>query len=239
MHPNLKKLFSPRAWRTLAIGAFAVGYSALQAQSGVTGDVYREGAREFYASYKLFTAPDLTVRDITIPISGIDVTHDGVMMIDDTDVWGLGFGYGINERLNINGEFSFGSPDYTMTWGPYEIRGTGDLFQSRLNLDFAILTTQFTPIVTAGFGYTYFDSGVPNDDPEYICWWDPWWGYVCDGYVDTHSSSEWTYNLGAGFRWDVTDGFFVKALYDVTWMGVGAAGTEAFPEYQLQLGWKW
>jgi opacity protein-like surface antigen len=244
MHLNLKNLTSARVWRYLAVAVLAVTYSALNAQYNAAGgsvpqDVFRAGAREFYATYKWFTAPELTVNDITIPINGINVTHDSVMQIKDTDVYGIGFGFGINEKLNINGEIGFGSPQYRMTWGPYEIKGTGSLFTSRLNLDYNILSTQFTPVITAGVGYQYFDSGVPSDDPEYVCWWDPWWGYVCDGYIDTHTASEFTYNLGAGFRWDVTDGFFIKALYDVTWMSVGASGTEAFPEYQVQLGWKW
>ena len=70
MHPNLKKLFSARAWRIAALGVFAVGYSALQAQPGPGVDVFREGSREFYATYKWFTAPELRVNDITIPVGG-------------------------------------------------------------------------------------------------------------------------------------------------------------------------
>jgi opacity protein-like surface antigen len=244
MHPSLNKLLSARLWRHAAVLALAVTYSGLNAQYNAAGTsapsgVARAQSSEFYASWKLFTAPTLTVNDVMIPISGINVTHDAVMQIKDTDIWSIGFGYGISEKLNINGELGFGSPQYTMMWGPYEIKGTGSMFQSRVNLDYNLLSTPFTPIITAGIGYTYFDSGLPSDDPEYVCWWDPWWGYVCDGYVDTHSSSEFTWNAGAGFRWDVTDGFFIKALYDVTWMEVGASGTEAFPEYQVQVGWKW
>jgi opacity protein-like surface antigen len=113
------------------------------------------------------------------------------------------------------------------------------MFTGRINLDYNILKTRLTPFVTGGIGFAYFDSGIPTGEKEVFCWWDYWWGYVCEGAVSTYSASEFTYNAGLGLRWDVTDSVFMKFLYNTVWMEVGASGTAAFPQYQLVGGLKW
>jgi opacity protein-like surface antigen len=230
------KAISSKAGRLVALGAMVLAALALQAQESGKDYPQRAGVREFYLGVGIFTAPTIAVNNVTLPGVG---THDSVMSFDDAYLYGLGFGYGLNDHFNLNGEMNWGNMDYRMNWGPYELKGTGSLFTSRLNLDYNIMKTRLTPVVTGGIGYDYFDSGIPKGSPEYVCWWDPWWGYVCNGYVETHHTSEFTWNAGVGLRYDMTSGLFLKLLYDVTWMKVGAAGTQAFPEYQLQLGWKW
>ena len=42
----------------------------------------------------------------------------------------------------------------------------------------------FTPYVTGGIGYAFIDTNIPDSPPQTACWWDPWWGYVCDTFQE-------------------------------------------------------
>jgi opacity protein-like surface antigen len=226
---------------TIALIVSAAAGQSLSAQFEGPGIDYPQEARsfgvfEFTFGLTLFTAPGLERSNVNLPNLG---TFDAVMNMDDSLLFGFGFGYGLTEKLNLNGELNFGQVDYQMEWGPYALEGTGDMFSGRINLDYNILSTPLTPFITGGIGFTYFDSGVPTGETEVVCWWDDWWGYVCEGTASTYSASEFTYNAGLGLRWDVTDSVFMKFLYDIMWMEVGASGTEAFPQYQLIGGLKW
>jgi opacity protein-like surface antigen len=220
--------------------AFAQGkgsaeYYGIQSNSSTGRQGYdRSMSSEFMLIVRNFTAPELTVKNIHIPGWG---TNDAVMKIDDSLTYGIGFGYNISPRLNINGDMSYGEADYKANWGKYVINGEGELMTGNINLEFNLLDRAITPFIGGGIGFMYFDSNVPSSTDVYY-WWDPWWGYTSAAVVETHSSTNWTWNATAGIRWDVTRGFFVKASYIAMWSKIGASGTELFPQYALNMGWK-
>ena len=197
---------------------------------------FRGGTSEFFGSVTFWTAPTITARDVFIPDLG---TNDVVMNIKDTELFGLGGGYNIDEHWNIWGDIQFGSPRYQANWGDEILSGKADLFTGRINVDYNFWDKTFTPFVTAGMGFTYIDSNVPSGDPAYWCWWDYYWGWVCDGNQPTHDKWSFSPNAGAGLRWDVAEGFFLKAMANWTWAEVGEGGYKAFPQATLNVGWTW
>jgi opacity protein-like surface antigen len=113
------------------------------------------------------------------------------------------------------------------------------MFNGNLGLDYYFLDGPLTPFVSGGIGFSYFDSGVPSGSPDVICWWDPWWGYICSGSTPTHDDWSFNWKGGVGLRLDLENGMLIKLAYNVRWAKIGAAGTEAFPEVAANVGWKW
>jgi opacity protein-like surface antigen len=210
-------------------------YYGIKSNSTASGGYDRSLSSEFMLVVRAFTAPELKVNGIYIPGYG---TNDAVLKFKDSLTYGLGFGYNISPHLNINGDWSYGVADYDSTWGKYKISGEADLMTGNLNLEFNLLDRAFTPYVGGGVGFMYIDTNVPSSADIWY-WWDPWWGYQSAAVVETHSSTNWTWNATVGLRWDVTRGFFVKASATAMWSKIGSSGTELFPQYTLNMGWKY
>jgi len=120
--------------------------------------------------------------------SGLGITAG----FDDATVYGFGVGYNLDDHLNLNTDFLFGSTDYIATGYGVTIEGDADLYLWNVNLDYNILEDRLTPVVTGGIGL----FGLSGADFE---------------------ESNFSYNLGFGGRWDISDNFAVKALYKFTW----------------------
>jgi opacity protein-like surface antigen len=196
----------------------------------------RSERREFTLFYRQFTAPVISKPDVTLPALG---TATGTFEIENTAMLGVQFGYNVREQLNLNLEFGFGKPDYKGTWGRQSFRGTGNLFTGDLNVEYNIFKKPFTPYVGAGLGLMYFDSNIPQGSPDVWCWWDYYWGYVCTTTQSSRDTTEFTYNLAGGVRWDINETLFMKFGYRAMWASVGPNGAEIFPQYILTFGWVW
>jgi opacity protein-like surface antigen len=120
--------------------------------------------------------------------------------LDDTIVGGLGYGFNFTDNINLNTDFYLGSTDLTGRVSGVTLTGDTDLFGWDLNLDINILKTRFTPLLTGGIGFINFNGS--------------WNSAVGDMHF---SETDFSYNLGGGFRWDVSDHFLIKALYKATW----------------------
>jgi len=120
--------------------------------------------------------------------SGLGVTVD----FDDATVYGFGIGYNLDNHFNLNTDFLFGSTDFTATGFGATIEGDVDLWLWNVNLDYNFFEDRLTPVVTGGIGL----FGLSSEDS---------------------SESNFSYNLGFGGRWDISDNFAVKALYKFTW----------------------
>jgi hypothetical protein len=92
----------------------------------------------------------------------------------------------------------------------------------------------FTPYVTGGIGYSFIDTNIPDAPPQTACWWDPWWGYVCDTFQSTRNVEEFTYQAGVGVRWDVSPGYTMRFAYEKHWLDLGEATTTPnFDQFKL------
>jgi len=113
---------------------------------------------------------------------------------DSTTIYGFGIGFNATDHWNMNTDLLFGSTDASMTYlGNTTVMDT-DLFLWDINVDYNIMANRLTPLVTAGIGF-FNVSGSSG------------------GFDETHFS----YNIGAGGRWDITDNILVKAVYRITW----------------------
>lgn len=164
----------------------------------------------------------------------------------DSDVgWGFGFGFNVNENLSFAGNFNWVDQDYEAVYtpgngnimSPISVDGTLETSTLNFNGTYNILRKAFTPFVTAGIGATYIDTNIP-DGPAYpVCWWDPWYGQYCGYSVPTKDETDFSYNIGAGLRWDVVDNFFIKASANRLWIDAGGnIGKPSFISYGVDFG---
>lgn len=161
--------------------------------------------------------------------------------------FGLGLAYNFNEHWALGGDIVWNSIDYDATiypapgnpGAPFSGSGTADTSTFNINGTYNILATALTPFVTGGIGATYIDTNIPTGPAVPVCWWYPWWGYYCGGVVPTKTDTVFTYNVGAGVRWDITRGFFMRGLVSRQWFDIGgAAGTPGFTSYRLDAGFR-
>ncbi|MGO8927428.1 MAG: outer membrane protein [Limisphaerales bacterium] len=173
-----------------------------------------------------------------------NITFNGPMgdvkvKMDDTGLGGFGMAFHFNEFLAVYADFMFGDTTFS---GDMPMEGGGTIHESqdaflqtgRFNLDYNIINRRLTPFVTAGIGYQYLETESNNRPPGN--YWDPWWGWQ-----NGHSrgwETDFTGNVGAGIRWNITDQLFIKATIGGQWLGYsGANGTTTQLEGMFAIGW--
>jgi opacity protein-like surface antigen len=125
----------------------------------------------------------------------LPVTFD----MDDTIVYGIGYGYNLTDHWNINTDLLFGTADTDVQVSRTTVETKDmDYFLWNVNVDYNILKGRFTPLVTGGLGLMNFSIKTTSD-------------------VGEVHESDFSCNLGAGFRWDVRDNIFLKVIYRATW----------------------
>ena len=209
----------------LAVSTFA-------AAADMTSDRSREGRYEITLQPRYLASK-------TVDFGG------GTSIDTDSDLgFGMGFGYNITNKFALHLDWSWASSNYQAkigtstggTLGTTTASGTLDSATVALNLSYYFLDGPLTPFVLGGIGWTWVDSNIPSGPPEGVCWWDPWYGYVCTSYQNTYAKDYFSYSLGLGGRWDVSPGFFLRGSVVWQWMDVGTAGTTAFPGGRLDIG---
>ena len=155
------------------------------------------------------------------------------MKLDDTGLGGVGFAYHFNDFLSVHADFMFGEATiHTLAPDGSDVipEETAFLQTGRLNLDYNMINRRLTPVLTAGIGYQYFeiDNGYTTVGPY-------------GGYVSVNSyyyETDFTGNVGAGFRWNVTDNFFIKVMGGAQWLEYrGANNITTQIEGFFVLGW--
>ena len=135
-----------------------------------------------------------------VQVLGNDSTtgHSGTVVAeaDTAPVYGVGMGVNLSEHLNLNGEVMLGWMDLEQTWpdSPGLVREDDNtpIWLCNLNLDYNILKGRFTPLVTGGIGAFGFNG-------------------------DDFGEVNFSYNVGAGARWDITNHFALRVIYRSTW----------------------
>jgi opacity protein-like surface antigen len=161
----------------------------------------------------------------------------------------LGFRFGLAYHYTDQVEFGLnlgvGQTDYSA-----DIAGDepGEFFRVKGDLDYTTLTVDgtwnfmsgpFSPFVTGGIGWSWVDTNIATGPPETGCWWDPWWGYVCTSFQDTRTIDGFSYGVGVGARYELTDTVAVHGSYRVNWIDFEEAeSTPDFDGFELTFGWK-
>lgn len=160
--------------------------------------------------------------------------------------WGFYGNYNFNNHFALGVDWSHISPDYVLTYrqdvgglpGALQtIRHEGDIGNLHVKGTFNFLSGAFTPFVEAGFGWTWIDSNIADGPPSTGCWWT-WYGYVCTNYYDTYSSTQTSYTYAAGFRWDMSPDFSLRADYGVMEIDTSSAAGDMQTE-ALRIGFGW
>jgi hypothetical protein len=177
-----------------------------------------------------------------------DINFDGPdgpvkVKMDDTGLGGFGVAYHLNDYLSLRGDFMFGGATFSgnvplLGGGTQPVSNDAFVGTGRLNLDYNIINRRFTPVLTAGIGYQYTDMELSHLPPVGGWYWDPWYGWVYYSDQPHVWQTDFTWNAGAGFRWNVTDTFFVKAMAGATWLEYGGSqGITTQIEGIFSIGW--
>jgi opacity protein-like surface antigen len=111
-----------------------------------------------------------------------------------------------------------------------------NLYNSQFNFVYHFMTEQFTPFVQAGLGWSYIDSNIADGPPGAICWWDPWWGYICEGYQDTYNDTRFSYNVAVGVRYELDNSMFFRASYQQNWVTLSNSDDLSLGMVHLEIG---
>lgn len=114
----------------------------------------------------------------------------------DSFAGGVGLGYNFTDNFGASVNLLITSTDLTATGYGTSSSFSSSVFFADINLDINILSQRFTPIVTAGIGSVSFQGDVGSS---------------------SFQETDFSYNIGAGIRYDVSDNFFIKALYKFGW----------------------
>ncbi len=176
--------------------------------------------------------------DITYqPSKDMNIDSTSISFDDDIGLT-LYAGYRMSSRL----EFQFGLDWSTID---YQARFPGLAPDTTIELDtelesftpfakvnFNFIDGPITPYVTAGVGWSFIDTNIPDAPPQTGCWWDPWWGYVCDTFQSTKNTDAFTYDVGLGLRWDLSPGYSMRLAYEKHWYDADA-GSPDFDRFRL------
>lgn len=176
----------------------------------------------------------------------VDFDGGSTIHTDDEAGFGFGFGYNFSPHLLVSGDFSFSNVDYDgmvqsadTPGGRTPTSGDLDVASISANATWHFLEGPLTPFVSVSMGYVSVDTNIAKGPPQIGCWWDPWYGYICAGFVDTRTEDAFSYGLGVGGRWDFAPGWFGRISLEDHWMNIGkASGTPDFRGMRLDIGRK-
>lgn len=169
---------------------------------------------------------------------------DASASINSDPGFGFSAGYNYSDHLTFRGNFTWNDTGYNAervlddganTRQP--VSGVMDTFSASASLDYNLLRGAFTPFVNAGVGWAAVDSNIASGPPEGVCWWDPWWGYICNNYQPTYTADTFAYSLGAGLRLDLNQRMFLRLGYYERWLDLDRAqGTTSLGSTVFELG---
>lgn len=162
--------------------------------------------------------------------------------LDDDIGLAVAFAYRFNDRFEVEFGIDWNSIDYDVSVVSASVpelgftaRGDLEAFTPYASANFNFVEGPLTPYVTAGVGWSFIDTNIPDAPPQNVCWWDPWFGPVCGTFQSTRTIDELVYQVGAGLRWDLSPGYTVRLGYEKRWVDLGEATST--PDFdQLKLG---
>jgi len=175
-------------------------------------------------------------------------TFEGGTSVKTDTGWGflLGFAHNFNPKLSGAIELEWGTMDYRATIQPGLTNNPNPVATVNSSIDtgtvrflgtYNFSEGPFTPFVTGGAGWSYVDTNIPSGLPQNVCWFYPWVGQVCTGVTPTYSTTRFSYNAGAGLRYNWGPNYFVRGLVNEQWIDFGGSyGTASLTQYRLDFG---
>lgn len=180
--------------------------------------------------------------------SSYDSQEGTNIKVNDDLGWGFSFGYHVNKRFLVGTDFTWLSANYDANIATdnnadqipdttISVAGTLDAANLQFFGQYNILPGRITPFVRASLGWTWIDSNIPSGPAQGACWWDPWWGYVCNTWQPTFEDTNFAYGAAVGVRGELTDKFFIEASYNLLWIDFNKAGNQSFDGFRINAGW--
>ena len=158
----------------------------------------------------------------------------------------IGFAKNLNAHWSAGMDLVWSDQDYRATVRPgpgnnfsaREIRSSIESYTVRFFGTYNFLASTFTPLVTAGLGWTYIDTNIPSGLPETFCWYYPWYGSYCGSAQPTYGTTKFSYNVGAGLRYDFGKGV-ARFIVNSQWADFGGQlGSDSVIQYRVDIGTK-
>ncbi len=155
--------------------------------------------------------------------------------LDPKFIWGLGFGYNINNYLSADFLFSYSNSSYDATYEGKPYTSTTDMHSTytMVGMTYNIIDAPLTPFVSAKVGMAFVNSGISDDSlPD------------CDAlfatcYESTHTTTELSYSAMVGLRYDFKSQVFVKGGVGINVVDYDSINTPYFNVYQLTVGMRY
>lgn len=171
--------------------------------------------------------------------------QDGTGIETDDDFgFSIGGGYNFTDYLATSfglqwARVGYGATAFDEDLNPVNISGNYDSFTVSGNLVYYFGDGALAPYVSAGIGWTWIDTNIPNGPPTSWCWWDPWWGFICSTSYPTETRNAFSYQAALGLRYDFdNDMTFMRLGWTSQWMDFeNASGTPRFDVITLEIGW--
>lgn len=174
----------------------------------------------------------------------IDFNGGTQASLDDDFGFVFTFGYRFSDKLELQASIDWQDTDYDvdLVTDTGTLRGSGSLeaITPRVAVNYNFSSNAITPYVNAGIGWSFIDTNIPEGRPENVCWWDPWWGYICGTVQDSRSIDGFTYQIGAGVRWDLGPGYTLRFAYEKHWFDLDEAdGTPDLDQLKIGIAYRY
>lgn len=177
-------------------------------------------------------------------LDSIDIDFDGgaSATLNDEMGWAFGVGYNYSEHWAFNFDIGWSDINYAGTridnlGAPQNVSGTIYTSSANFGAIYNFSAKRFTPFAGASIGWSFVDTNIPNGLPQTICWYDPWWGYVCDTDVPTKTTTEFAYGAVLGLRFDVRDNLFFRGSIGKQWIDFSnASSAPDLTAYRFDIG---
>jgi opacity protein-like surface antigen len=173
----------------------------------------------------------------------IDFTGGSRASLDDDFGLAISVGYRFSDKLEMQFSLDWQNTDYDVliqsappSMAGIQFGGSGslDAVTPRISANYNFMAGPLTPYVSAGVGWSFIDTNIPTGRPQNVCWWDPWWGYICGTVQNTRDLDEFTYQVGVGVRWDLGPAYTLRLAYEKHWLDLGeATSTPDFDQFKL------
>ena len=118
---------------------------------------------------------------------------------------GLDLTYHLTDHLALNIDTMVGNSDFKVKALGMSVSDSATFFGSNLNLDYNILKGPFTPFVTGGVGFQVYSGAI---------------------HGTTLSETDFTWNVGAGLRYNFNNHWYAKTSYCAIWGALESTGTD-------------
>lgn len=178
------------------------------------------------------------------PTTDVDFDGGSTVEFNSSTAFLMGLSYALSEHFEIGANLGYDDRDYEAVLAGdaadefFPARGSVETAGVMFDLSYYFLTGRIRPFVSTGAGWSFVDTELPTAPPQVGCWWNPWYGYICEGFQDTRSVDGFAYQAGAGVDVRVSRSVSLSGSYRMNWVDYPkASGTPTFDAIQLILHW--